>query len=83
MEMYEGRKIHIPCAANMRVTAFLGLYLMVTQGQTESNAFESMRSIWEPNDITSRPWLISRRLLNSDVMWLIIIIQFWKQQIEN
>ena len=53
MEMYKGKKIHIHCAANMRVTAFLGLYLMVKQGQAESIAFESMRSVWEPNDVWS------------------------------
>jgi len=53
MEMYNGKKIHIHCAANMRVTVFLGLYLMVKQGQAESNAFESMRSVWEPNDVWS------------------------------
>jgi protein tyrosine phosphatase (PTP) superfamily phosphohydrolase (DUF442 family) len=53
MEMYKGKKIHIHCAANMRVTAFLGLYLMIKQGQSERSAFETMRSVWKPDDVWS------------------------------
>jgi hypothetical protein len=53
MEKYKGKKIHIHCAANMRVTAFLGLYRTVKQGQIEVDAFDTMRSVWEPNDVWS------------------------------
>ncbi len=53
METHEGKKIHIHCAANMRVTAFFGLYCIVKQGQTKHDAFVPMRAIWEPNDIWS------------------------------
>jgi protein tyrosine phosphatase (PTP) superfamily phosphohydrolase (DUF442 family) len=53
MEKYKDKKIHIHCAANMRVTAFLGLYRTVKQGQIEVDAFETMRSVWKPNDVWS------------------------------
>ena len=32
METYDGRKIHVHCAANMQVTAFLGVYFMLIKG---------------------------------------------------
>ena len=51
MEIHKGKKIHIHCAANMRVTAFLGLYLMVRRGLTEGDAFAPMSSVWEPNAV--------------------------------
>jgi protein tyrosine phosphatase (PTP) superfamily phosphohydrolase (DUF442 family) len=53
MEIYKDKKIHIHCAANMRVTTFLGLYWTIKQGQTEVEAFKTMRSVWEPNDVWS------------------------------
>ena len=53
MGKYKDKKIHIHCAANMRVTAFLGLYRTVKQGQIEVDAFETMRSVWKPNDVWS------------------------------
>jgi protein tyrosine phosphatase (PTP) superfamily phosphohydrolase (DUF442 family) len=53
MEKHENMKIHLHCAANMRVTAFLGLYRRLKQGKPENEAFEPMRSVWEPNDVWS------------------------------
>ena len=53
MENYSNRKIHIHCAANMRVTAFLGLYRLLKQGKPKDEAFEPMQSIWEPNEVWS------------------------------
>ena len=53
MERYKNKKVHIHCAANMRVTAFLGLYRMLKQEKPEDEAFEPMRSVWEPNDVWS------------------------------
>ena len=53
MNQYKNHKIHVHCAANMRVTTFLGLYRLLQQNQSEKNAFEIMRSVWEPNDIWS------------------------------
>ena len=51
MDAYRGRKVWVHCAANMRVTAFLGLYRVLRQGWEQARAFEVMRSVWEPNDV--------------------------------
>jgi protein tyrosine phosphatase (PTP) superfamily phosphohydrolase (DUF442 family) len=53
MEMHKEKKVHIHCAANMRVTAFLGLYHAIKQRKEEIEAFEPMRSVWEPNEVWS------------------------------
>lgn len=53
MEMHKEKKVHIHCAANMRVTAFLGLYHAIKQRKAEIEAFEPMRSVWEPNEVWS------------------------------
>jgi protein tyrosine phosphatase (PTP) superfamily phosphohydrolase (DUF442 family) len=49
MEYHAHRRIWVHCAANMRVTAFLGLFLVLRQGYSEERAFEPMRSVWNPN----------------------------------
>lgn len=51
MDSYSGRKIWVHCAANMRVTAFLGLYRVLRLGWEPERAFEVMRSVWEPNEV--------------------------------
>ena len=53
MESNNGKKIHIHCAANMRVSAFLGLYFLIRERKTKEEAFEPMRSIWEPDAVWS------------------------------
>ena len=53
MEANAEKKIHIHCAANMRVTAFLGLYLLVKKGVPKEQAFAPMQSIWKPNETWS------------------------------
>jgi protein tyrosine phosphatase (PTP) superfamily phosphohydrolase (DUF442 family) len=60
MEMHKNKKILVHCAANMRVTAFLGLYRVINQGKAEIEAFKPMRSVWEPDDVWSS--FISRML---------------------
>ena len=50
LEKYTHKKKLVHCAANMRVTAFLGLYRLLRLGMEESKAFEPMRSVWEPNE---------------------------------
>jgi protein tyrosine phosphatase (PTP) superfamily phosphohydrolase (DUF442 family) len=49
MERHRGRNCLVHCAANKRVTAFLGLYRTIREGWDAERAFEPMRSIWEPN----------------------------------
>lgn len=51
MEKNKHRKMLVHCAANMRVTAFLGLYRVLRLGMEERQAFEPMRSIWEPDEV--------------------------------
>lgn len=49
MERHAHRRVWVHCAANMRVTAFLGLFRVLRQGYSEERAFEPMRSVWKPN----------------------------------
>jgi uncharacterized protein (TIGR01244 family) len=49
MERHRGRKVLVHCAANKRVTAFLGLYRAIREGWDAERAFAPMKTIWEPN----------------------------------
>lgn len=51
MDGHKGEKTLVHCAANYRVTAFVGLYRVVREGWTFEKAFEPMRSVWEADDI--------------------------------
>ena len=51
MEKHAGRKIWLHCAANKRVSAFLGLYRVVRQGWLERDAFALMHDMWEPDAV--------------------------------
>jgi uncharacterized protein (TIGR01244 family) len=51
MKQHEGKKILVHCAANMRVSAFVGLYRVIEQDWPESDAFALMDSLWEPNPV--------------------------------
>ena len=53
MEKYQKQKVLVHCAANMRVTAFLGLYRTIKQHKPIEEAFALMKTIWEPNPIWS------------------------------
>lgn len=53
MDIHRTRKIHIHCAANLRVTAFLGLYQTLRQGRSATDAFATMRSVWQPDAVWS------------------------------
>lgn len=54
MDAHAGEKTLVHCAANYRVTAFLGLYRVIRQGFAVDNAFEPMRSVWEADDVWKR-----------------------------
>lgn len=60
MDKHKNKKMLMHCAANMRVTAFLGLYRLIRQDKTESEAFAPMKSVWEPDEIWAA--FISRML---------------------
>ena len=49
MDEHAGRKTLVHCAANKRVTSFVGLYRVLRQGMPREAAFEPMAKIWEPN----------------------------------
>jgi protein tyrosine phosphatase (PTP) superfamily phosphohydrolase (DUF442 family) len=46
-------KVWVHCAANYRVTAFLGLYRMIRHGWPRERAFELMEGMWKPNEVWS------------------------------
>ena len=54
MDAHRGEKILVHCAANYRVTAFVGLYRVIREGWTSESAFEPLRSVWEPDDVWRR-----------------------------
>jgi uncharacterized protein (TIGR01244 family) len=51
MDAHKGGKVLVHCAANYRVTAFIGLYRVIREGWTPDKAFETMRSVWEPDAV--------------------------------
>lgn len=50
MEAHADRKVLVHCAANKRVTSFIGLYRVIRQNWDLERAFASMREVWEPNE---------------------------------
>lgn len=53
MDRLQAEKVWVHCAANMRVTAFLGIYRVTHQHWSSDAAFELMRSVWEPDGVWS------------------------------
>ncbi len=53
MEEHRGEKVWVHCAANLRVSVFLGLYRVMRQGWERERAFELMKDLWQPNEIWS------------------------------
>jgi uncharacterized protein (TIGR01244 family) len=51
MDANRERKVLVHCAANKRVTAFLGLYRVQKHGWSPEQAFALMHSVWEPDAI--------------------------------
>jgi protein tyrosine phosphatase (PTP) superfamily phosphohydrolase (DUF442 family) len=53
MTSHKDRRVWVHCAANMRVTAFLGLYRCLCEGWAEEPAFALLREIWQPDEVWS------------------------------
>lgn len=53
MDAHVSDKVWVHCAANMRVTAFLGLYRRIRQGWSDDEAFALMRDVWQPDEVWS------------------------------
>lgn len=51
MESNGTRRIFLHCAANKRVSAFLGLFRAIRLNWSQESAFELMRDIWIPDPI--------------------------------
>lgn len=53
MERHKGSRVWVHCAANMRVTAFLGLYRCLRERWPEQRAFALLHEVWEPDAVWS------------------------------
>jgi protein tyrosine phosphatase (PTP) superfamily phosphohydrolase (DUF442 family) len=51
IEKHQGKKLLVHCAANKRVTSFLGLYRILRQNWDVEPAFAPMKEVWEPNPV--------------------------------
>ncbi|MCC7374241.1 MAG: protein tyrosine phosphatase family protein [Verrucomicrobiales bacterium] len=54
MEAFEGRRVFVHCAANMRVSVFVFLYRVLNQGVARAEAERDLRAIWQPDEVWSR-----------------------------
>lgn len=64
MDRYQSSRVWVHCAANMRVTAFLGLYRRLRQGWPDAEAFALMYDVWQPDDVWSQ--FIASQLAKAD-----------------
>jgi protein tyrosine phosphatase (PTP) superfamily phosphohydrolase (DUF442 family) len=51
MRAFDGRRVWVHCALNMRVSAFVYLYRRLVLRQDEEAARHPMREVWEPNAV--------------------------------
>lgn len=54
MDAHAGQRLWVHCAANKRVSVFLGLYWHLRQGQPLAPAMALQRDIWEPDAVWLR-----------------------------
>jgi len=54
MEAFEGRRVFVHCAANMRVSAFVFLYRVLHQRVSPLEAERDLHAIWQPDEVWSR-----------------------------
>jgi protein tyrosine phosphatase (PTP) superfamily phosphohydrolase (DUF442 family) len=53
MDAFDGRRVFVHCAANMRVSAFVFLYRVLRQRVDIDDAEHDLHAIWEPDEIWS------------------------------
>lgn len=51
LDAHGSQKLWVHCAANLRVSAFLGLYRVIREGWSVDQAFALMRELWEPDAV--------------------------------
>lgn len=49
LRAFEGRKVWVHCAKNMRVSAFIYLYRKLLLNEADDAAAQPMRQVWAPN----------------------------------
>jgi len=54
MEAFEGQRVFVHCAANMRVSAFVFLHRVLHEGASASEAQRDLHAIWQPDEVWSR-----------------------------
>src|SRR4051812_128497 len=54
MDAFEGRRVFVHCAANMRVSAFLFLHRVLHQKVPVAEAERDLHAIWQPDEVWSR-----------------------------
>jgi protein tyrosine phosphatase (PTP) superfamily phosphohydrolase (DUF442 family) len=50
LKAFEGRKVWVHCAKNMRVSAFIYLYRRLCLAESEEDSVHQLREVWEPNE---------------------------------
>jgi protein tyrosine phosphatase (PTP) superfamily phosphohydrolase (DUF442 family) len=60
MEVFDGRRVFVHCAANMRVSAFVFLHRLRNSAVNRAEAERDLRKIWEPDAVWRR--FINQRL---------------------
>ena len=53
MKAHEGQKLWVHCAANIRVSIFLGLYRVIEQRWAREAAFAQLSELWQPDEVWS------------------------------
>lgn len=51
MSHYQGRKVLVHCAMNMRVSCFVLLYRVLRQGVPLDEATQMMLQVWQPDEV--------------------------------
>ena len=54
LEAFDGQRVFVHCAANMRVSAFVFLYRVLHQRVPLSDAERDLHAIWQPDEVWSR-----------------------------
>jgi len=54
MSAFDGRRVFVHCAANMRVSAFLFLYRVLHQRLGVAEAEQDLHAIWQPDEAWGR-----------------------------
>jgi protein tyrosine phosphatase (PTP) superfamily phosphohydrolase (DUF442 family) len=54
MEAFDGQRVFVHCAANMRVSAFVFLYRVLHEHLPAAEAERDLHAIWQPDEVWSR-----------------------------